>query len=189
MEQAKEAEQAVRRFLELQGLDLAACGMEKTPERVAKMFARLFDGMEEVRQEEWGELFPSDALGLVAVRHIPFYSVCEHHLVPFFGEVNIVYQPHGGLVAGFSKFTKVVEHISHRPQLQERLTSQIAKAVAAGVKAEGVMVTVEARQLCMMMRGDLAPEAKTITTEVAGSFAEDKSLYQQAWQLLGGERK
>lgn len=183
------AEQAVKTFLELQGLDLQALGMEKTPARVALMYRQLFDGLGEVRQEEWGELFPSDAGGLVAVRHIPFYSMCEHHLVPFFGEVSIVYQPHEGLVAGFSKFTKVVEHLSHRPQLQERLTRQIAAEVAKGVEAEGVLVTVEAQQLCMMMRGDLAPGARTVTTECVGAFARDKSLYQQAWQLLGGEGK
>lgn len=183
------AEQAVRSFLEFEGLDLCALGMEKTPSRVALMYSQLFDGLGEVRQEEWGELFPSEAGGLVAVRHIPFYSMCEHHLVPFFGEVSIVYQPREGLVAGFSKFTKVVEHLSHRPQLQERLTRQIAAAVAEGVGAEGVLVMVEAQQLCMMMRGDLAPGTKTVTTECTGCFAGDKSLYQQAWQLLGGEGK
>ena len=179
----------MRAFLELQGLDLAELGMEDTPLRVARMYRQLFDGLGEVQAEEWGELFPSDSSGLVAVRHIPFYSMCEHHLVPFFGEAHIVYQPHGGMVAGFSKFTKVVEHLAHRPQLQERLTKQIACAVKKGVGAEGVLVKVEAQQLCMMMRGDLAPGSKTVTTECAGSFAEDKALYQQAWQLLGGDAK
>jgi len=189
MESKYPAAKAMEDFLDKVGLDLPALGMEKTPERVAKMYGQLFSGMEPVKKEEWGELFESDATGLVAVRHIPFYSMCEHHLVPFFGEVDIVYQPQGGMVAGFSKFTKVVEHLSRRPQLQERFTRQIAAAVAEGVGAEGALVTVEAQQLCMMMRGDLAPGARTVTTECTGSFIRDKELYQQAWLLLGGEKK
>ena len=188
MENNNPAAKAMEKFLDSVGLDLTNLGMEKTPERVAKMYGQLFSGLGPVEQEEWGELFESDAAGLVAVRHIPFYSMCEHHLVPFFGEVDIVYQPHKGLVAGFSKFTKVVEHLSRRPQLQERFTRQIAGAVAEGVGAEGVLVTVEAQQLCMMMRGDLAPGARTITTECTGSFIGDKELYQQAWLMLGGEK-
>lgn len=189
MENNNPAAKAMENFLDNVGLDLTSLGMEKTPERVAKMYGQLFSGLGPIEQEEWGELFESDAAGLVAVRHIPFYSMCEHHLVPFFGEVDIVYQPHKGLVAGFSKFTKVVEHLSRRPQLQERFTRQIAGAVAAGVGAEGVLVTVEAQQLCMMMRGDLAPGARTVTTECTGNFLKDKGLYQQAWLLLGGEKK
>ena len=188
MENNNPAAKAMENFLDSVGLDLSKLGMEKTPDRVARMYGQLFSGLGPVEQEEWGELFESDAAGLVAVRHIPFYSMCEHHLVPFFGEVDIVYQPHKGLVAGFSKFTKVVEHLSRRPQLQERFTRQIAGAVAEGVGAEGVLVTVEAQQLCMMMRGDLAPGARTITTECTGSFIGDKELYQQAWLMLGGEK-
>lgn len=188
MENKNPAAKAMENFLDNVGLDLPQLGMEKTPERVAKLYGQLFSGLGPVQPEEWGELFESDATGLVAVRHIPFYSMCEHHLVPFFGEVDIVYQPHKGMVAGFSKFTKVVEHLSHRPQLQERLTRQIAAAVAEGVGAEGVLVTMEAQQLCMMMRGDLAPGARTVTTECTGCFLEDKELYQQAWLMLGGEK-
>lgn len=187
----EKAVHAMREFLEALGLDLKALGMERTPERVAEMYGLLFSGIGKDTRELWGETFDAGtgADGIVAVKGIPFYSMCEHHLVPFFGEVDIVYQPHGGLVAGFSKFTKVVEHLSRRPQLQERFTRQIAGAVAEGVRAEGVLVTVEAQQLCMMMRGDLAPRARTVTTECTGNFLQDKGLYQQAWLLLGGEKK
>ena len=101
MENNNPAAKAMENFLDNVGLDLTSLGMEKTPERVAKMYGQLFSGLGQVEQEEWGELFESDAAGLVAVRHIPFYSMCEHHLVPFFGEVDIVYQPHGGMVADF----------------------------------------------------------------------------------------
>ena len=172
-------------FLSSIGIDLRRLGMDKTPERVTKMYKFLFSGLDrEITSADWGDLFSSESHGLVAVKHLPFYSMCEHHLVPFFGEVNIVYQPRMGKVAGFSKFTKVVEILSHRPQLQERLTCQIAEAVENGLNAEGVLVTVEATQLCMMMRGDLAPAAKTITSESRGIFRHDSIMYQQAWQLL-----
>lgn len=182
------AKESVAAFLKAEGLDLEALGMERTPERVAKMYSLLFDGLAPVTKDEWGELFPSSATGLVAVRHIPFYSMCEHHLVPFFGEVEIVYQPRGGRVAGFSKFTRVIEHLSHRPQLQERLTREVAEAVMEGVGAEGVLVVVSAEQLCMMMRGDLAPGTRTVTSEALGSLASGE-LNRQATQLLFGEVK
>ena len=113
--------------------------------------------------------------------------MCEHHLVPFFGEVNIAYLPEAGRVAGFSKFAKLVELLSHQPQLQERLTAQIAASVTHDLKAQGVLVTVEAQQLCMTMRGDLAHGTRTVTSECSGIFKTDTALYQQAWMILGGE--
>ena len=123
---------AMRDFLEALGIDLKEAGMEKTPERVAKMYEMLFDGVRKDTKNLWGETFDAGAGadGMIAVRHIPFYSMCEHHMVPFFGEVNLVYLPAPSGVAGFSKFTKLVEIISHRPQLQERLTGEVAEAVA-----------------------------------------------------------
>jgi GTP cyclohydrolase I len=162
--------------------------MEKTPERVARMYEFLFNGMNADTASIWGETFDAGSEGIVAVRHIPFYSMCEHHLVPFFGEVSIAYLPATGKVAGFSKFSRLVELLSHRPQLQERLTAQIAAAVQRDLMARGVLVTVEAQQLCMTMRGDLAHGTRTITTECNGVFYSDKQLYQQAWLLLGGEK-
>lgn len=174
---------AMRDFLEAIGIDLKSRGMEKTPERVAKMYELLFSGNKDTK-DIWGEMFNSGATGIVAVRHIPFYSMCEHHLVPFFGEVNIAYLPKNGCVAGFSKFTKLVERLSRQPQLQERLTREIAEAVLDGLGAAGVLVTCEAQQLCMTMRGDLAPDTRTLTSECLGLFATDRNEYQQAWALL-----
>ena len=188
MENNYPAAKAMENFLGSVGIDLAALGMEKTPERVAKMYGQLFSGLGPVEKEEWGELFESDAAGLVAVRHIPFYSMCEHHLVPFFGEVSIAYLPENGRVAGFSKFSKLVEQLSHQPQLQERLTAQIAAAVKTDLGARAVLVVVEAQQLCMTMRGDLAHGTRTVTSECNGVFKEDTALYQQAWMILGGEK-
>lgn len=183
----EKAIRAMRDFLEALGVDLVARGMEKTPERVANMYASLFDGMGRQTKSLWGETFSCGAEGLVAVRHIPFYSMCEHHLVPFFGEVNIVYLPKDGRVAGFGKFADLVECLSHQPQLQERLTVQIAQAVAEDLAARGVLVMLEAQQLCMTMRDSRAHGTRTITSECMGLFKEDSSLCQQAWALLKGE--
>ena len=116
----KKAVQAMQDFLEAVGVDLKASGMEKTPERVAGMYEYLFNGIGVSTDDVWGELFKVENEGIVAVRDIPFYSMCEHHLVPFFGKVSIAYKPHEGSIAGFSKFSRMVEIISHRPQLQER---------------------------------------------------------------------
>ena len=184
----KKAIAAVQDFLAAMDIDLAEEGMERTPERVVKLYEYLFSGRGKATASLWGELFPTPARGIIAVRQIPFYSMCEHHLVPFFGEVSIAYLPATGKVAGFSKFSRLVELLSHRPQLQERLTAQIAAAVQRDLMARGVLVTVEAQQLCMTMRGDLAHGTRTITTECNGVFYSDKQLYQQAWLLLGGEK-
>ena len=110
----EKASAAMRRFLEAMGLDLAACGMEKTPERVTEMFELLFSGCGEDASSAWGELFETKARGLTAVQHIPFYSLCEHHLVPFFGEVHIAYLPKDGKVAGFGRFVHVVNLLARR---------------------------------------------------------------------------
>ena len=182
---------AMREFLEALGIDLGAAGMEKTPERVAKMYGLLFDGVGRQTREIWGETFDAGpgAGGIVAVRHIPFYSMCEHHLVPFFGEVNIAYLPAPCGVAGFSKFAKLVEIISHRPQLQERMTGEIAEAIAEDLSAPAVLVAVEAQQLYMTMRGELAHGTRTVTSCSNGRFREDDALRRQAWNLLGKEHK
>lgn len=187
-ERNEKAIRAMREFLEAVGVDIRAQGMEKTPERVAGMYQFLFSGLGKDASEIWGDLFDAGSDGIVAVRHIPFYSMCEHHLVPFFGEISLAYLPADGKVAGFSKFTKLIEILSRQPQLQERLTAQIAAAVRQGLGARGVLVVVEARQLCMTMRGDLAHGTRTVTSECNGVFRTDSALYQQAWMLLGGEK-
>lgn len=174
----------MRDFLEALGLDVMAAGLEKTPKRVAKMYALLFSGCREETKPIWGEVFETGSHGLVAVRHIPFCSMCEHHLVPFFGEVQIAYLPKDGKVAGFGKFTKVVDALAHRPQLQERLTREIASAIEEDLGAEGVMVVVSAQQLCMMIRGELSLGTRTVTAESRGKLRGDGGLPQQAWQLL-----
>ena len=174
--------------MEALGLDVTTAGMKKTPERVVKMYALLFSGYRQQTKPVWGEVFEAESHGLVAVRHIPFYSMCEHHLVPFFGEVQIAYLPRNGKVAGFGKFTKIVDILAHQPQLQERLTKQIASAIEADLGAEGVMVVISAQQLCMMIRGELSLGTRTVTAESRGKLHGDGGLPQQAWQLLMEEK-
>ncbi len=180
----EKASAAMRQFLADMGLDLAAEGMERTPERVTEMFEWLFGGCGKMADAAWGELFETKTRGLTAVQHIPFYSLCEHHLVPFFGEVHIAYLPGDGKIAGFSKFVRVVDILARRPQLQERLTREIAAAVSQGLGAEGVLVVVEAQQLCMMMRSEAAPGTRTLTSEADGCIADDAGLRREAWELL-----
>lgn len=180
----EKAQKAMQDFLTALGLDLKELDMEKTPARVADMYGYLFNGLGRSTSDIWGELFKSDNEGIVAVKNIPFYSMCEHHLVPFFGRLSLAYKPQNGMLAGFSKFVQLVEILSHRPQLQERMTEQVAEAVFKDLSAEGVLVVVEAQQLCMTMRGDMAQGTATITSACRGSFATDNNLYHQAWLLL-----
>ena len=160
-------------------------GLKDTPERIGRMYAEILAGMDMQPGEILSRTFSSDNTEIVLEKDIPFYSMCEHHLVPFFGKVSIAYKPHEGSIAGFSKFTRMVEIISHRPQLQERMTEDIARAVEQGLKADGVLVIVEAQQLCMIMRGDMAHGSKTITSSTRGCFKSDRESYHQAWNMLG----
>ena len=182
------AERAVADFLAALDVDIEAAEMTKTPARVARMYTFLFDGLHKETAPVWGETFAAGAGGLVAVRRIPFYSMCEHHLVPFFGEASIVYLPQGGRIAGFSKFAALVALLSHRPQLQERLTGDIAREIECGLGAEGVLVVLDAQQLCMMMRGARAHGARTTTSASCGIFRTDAASRMQAWTMLGMER-
>ena len=179
------AERAMREFLTAVGVDLAAQGMEETPARVAELYAELFSGLHTDTRDLWADVLTEEADGLVAVRSISFHSVCEHHLLPFFGTAHIVYRPHAGRVAGFGVFTRLVERMARRPQLQERLTGDIARAIEQGLGAEGVLVVLDARQLCMTMRGARAHGARTTTSACRGLFREDKTMELQAWKMIG----
>ena len=179
------AERAMREFLTAVGVDLAAQGMEETPARAAALYAELFTGLHMDTRDLWADVLTEETDGLVAVRAISFHSVCEHHLLPFFGTAHIVYRPHAGRVAGFGIFTRLVERMARRPQLQERLTTDIAREIERGLGAEGVLVVLDARQLCMTMRGARAHGTRTTTSACRGLFHEDKTMELQAWQMLG----
>ena len=179
------AERAMREFLTALGVDLMARGMEETPARVAHLYGELFAGLRADTSELWADVLTENTDGLIAVRAIPFYSVCEHHLLPFFGTAHIVYRPHAGRVAGFGVFARLVARMAQRPQLQERLTEDIAREIEQGIGADGVLVVLDARQLCMMMRGARAHGTRTTTSVCRGIFREDKTMELQAWQMLG----
>ena len=176
---------AMREFLAAVGADPAACGMEETPARAAALYAELFAGLRSDPGALWTETLTEDTEGLVAVRDIPFHSMCEHHLLPFFGTASIVYRPQAGHVAGFGVFTQLVALFAARPQLQERLTEDIAREIEQGIGADGVLVVLDARQLCMTMRGARAHGTRTTTSVCRGIFREDKTMELQAWQMLG----
>ena len=179
------AERAMREFLTAVGVDLVAQGMEETPARAAALYAELFAGLHTDTQDLWADVLTEETDGLVAVRSISFHSICEHHLLPFFGTAHIVYRPHAGHVAGFGVFARLVARMAQRPQLQERLTEDIAREIEQGLGAEGVLVVLDARQLCMTMRGARAHGTRTTTSACRGLFREDKTMELQAWKMIG----
>ena len=181
----KQPEGYIEEFLKSLDLDLKALHMEKTPARVAGMYQQLFAGLKADPRKALGELFRSDNQGLVAIGKIPYYSVCEHHLTPFFGTVDIVYQPRDGMVAGLSKFQELVKVFAQRPQLQERLTANVADALMEILRPEGVMVQISATQLCMMLKEYNGIVPKIYTMETRGRLAAGHDLHNAALALLG----
>ena len=186
---SKDAERAVETFLKAVGVDMEEQNMRRTPARVAEMYAYLFGGLGRDPAEAFGPPIAADADGLIAVRGIPFFSMCEHHLVPFYGTVDIVYQPTAGRIAGFSKFGEAVDIAAHRPQLQERLTQDIADAVRRGLGASGVLVLCRATQLCMTLREGGSYGTETTTSASLGAFATDNAACQQAWMMVGSKEE
>jgi GTP cyclohydrolase I len=160
----------VRAILAAIGEDLNREGLRDTPRRVARMLGDLMAGLGHDPADALTVEFHTGYSGVVMVRQIPFYSVCEHHLLPFFGWVDVAYDPEGGVVTGLSKLARVVELASRRPQLQERLTAQVADAIDRRLHPRGVWVRVRAEHLCMAMRGVAKPGAQTVTVAASGTL-------------------
>jgi len=170
---------AVKLFLEAIGEDPAREGLVETPIRVARMCEEIFGGMAENPETHLARQFTAPDSELVLEKDIVFYSVCEHHLLPFFGKVHVAYIP-DGKVAGLSKIPRTVEVFARRPQLQEQMTAQIADAIERCLSAKGVIVIVEAEHTCMTMRGVKKPGVKTVTMAARGvckDDAEKQKLY------------
>lgn len=178
---------AYRQFLEALGVDIVGRGMEETPRRVTELYETLFSGMNKQTSDVWGEVFPSDYHGLVTVTGLRFHSLCEHHLLPFFGTVDVVYLPHDGRVAGLSKMESLVRMLSRRPQLQERLTEQIVTAIMTDLQAEGAWARLRARHLCMTMKGESSPDTWITTVHGMGSLASGTANEARVLTLLGGK--
>ena len=159
-------------------------GLDDTPQRVARMYVEIFSGLDRDPLQELTGHFSEEYDETVVVRDIPFYSMCEHHLVPFFGKAHVAYRPSRGLVIGLGKLAAAVEIYARRPQLQERMTRQIAESIEAVLQPEGVMVMVEAEHMCMTMRGVNKPGTKAVTTAVCGVFASDAAARAEAMAMM-----
>jgi GTP cyclohydrolase IA len=179
-------EEAVRSILIAIGEDPEREGLRETPERVARMYAEIFDGVQrdpgDVVDSFFGEEHYQE---IVMVRDIPFYSNCEHHLVPFHGKAHVAYIPQGR-VTGLSKLARLIEGFARRPQMQERLTAQVADTLMERLEPLGVMVVIEAEHLCMSMRGVRKPGSITVTSAVRGSLATNPSTRAEAIALMKG---
>ncbi|MCI0543461.1 MAG: GTP cyclohydrolase I FolE [Actinobacteria bacterium] len=179
-------EKAVREIIEALGEDPLREGLMGTPERVARFYAEVFSGIHNDPGEVIDAFFGDEHYQeIVMVRQIPFYSMCEHHFVPFHGEAHVAYVPNGR-VTGLSKLARLVEGYARRPQMQERLTAQVADTLDTRLSPLGVLVVVEAEHLCMSMRGVRKPGAKTVTSAVRGTMESSPATRAEAMSLLFG---
>jgi GTP cyclohydrolase I len=182
----KKIEQAVKLILEAIGEDPDREGLKETPARVARMYTEIFRGLQENPEDHLEKTFSEDHNEMVIVKDIPLYSICEHHLLPFYGKAHVAYIPHKGKVTGLSKLVRVVDGFARRPQLQERLTSQIADTIMNRLRAYGVLVVIEAEHMCMTFRGVNKPGSKTITSAVRGGFQKNEATRAEAFSLIKG---
>ena len=172
VDQAK-IEKAVALIIEAIGEDATRQGIVGTPQRVAEMYAELFTGIGKDPKQELSVGFEAGHREMVILKDIPFYSMCEHHLLPFYGVAHVGYIPNvNGRVVGASKIARVVEIVSRRPQLQERMTTQIAEAILEALQPEGVAVVIQAEHLCMTMRGIKKPGSNIVTSANRGVFRQ-----------------
>lgn len=177
-------EEAVRLILEAIGENPNREGLLDTPKRVAKMYEEVFSGLNDDPKQYFETVFSEDHEEVVLVKDIPFFSMCEHHLVPFYGKAHVAYLPRNGRVTGLSKLARAVEAVAKRPQLQERITSTIANAIMEKLEPHGVMVVVEAEHMCMTMRGVKKPGAKTVTTSARGVYQENPEARSEILTLI-----
>ncbi len=182
-------EKAVREILLAIGEDPDRDGLQRTPARVADMYAEIFAGLHEQADTHLSVTFDADHDEMVMVRDIPLYSVCEHHLVPFVGTAHVAYIPgEDGRITGLSKLARLVDAYARRPQVQERLTTQIADEIERTLRPRGVLVVIEAEHLCMSMRGVRKPGSTTVTSSVRGLFRDNAATRFEAMRLIGNGR-
>ena len=178
---------AVREILFAIGEDPDRDGLLKTPSRVARMYAEICAGLHEEPSEHLLTQFEADHDEMVMVRDIPLYSLCEHHLIPFLGVAHVAYIPgDDGYVTGLSKIARLVDGFAKRPQVQERLTNQIAKAMESTLAPRGVLVGIQAEHLCMSMRGVRKAGSSTVTSSVTGIFRENVATRAEAMRFIEG---
>jgi GTP cyclohydrolase I len=180
-----EIQKAVESMLKAIGEDPSREGLQETPRRIAEMYADIFSGLENDPRQVLATGFDEGHHEMVIIRDIPFYSMCEHHLLPFFGLVHVGYIPNGRIV-GASKLPRAVDILARRPQLQERLTSQIADAVEEVLKPKGVGVVIKAEHMCMTMRGVKKPGSKIVTSAMRGNFRSRAATRAEFMSLVEG---
>ena len=182
-------EKAIREILEAIGEDPDRDGIQRTPERVASMYAELFSGLQQDPGDVLNVTFEAGHDEMVLERDIPFHSICEHHLIPFIGRAHVAYIPNDdGRITGLSKLARLVEGYARRPQVQERLTTQVAETLERVLEPKGVLVVIEAEHLCMSMRGVRKPGAVTVTSAVRGLFRDCEATRAEAMAFIHGRR-
>jgi GTP cyclohydrolase I len=184
---AGRVEAAVRELLAAIGEDPDRDGLKRTPERVARAYAEQFAGLTVEPDDVLATTFDANHEEMVLVKDIPLYSTCEHHLLPFHGQAHVGYIPNtDGRITGLSKLARLVDLYSKRPQVQERLTSQVADALMRRLEPRGAIVVIEAEHLCMSMRGIRKPGSRTVTSAVRGMFQASPSTRAEAMSLILG---
>lgn len=174
--------EGVKLILEGVGEDCTREGLIETPDRIARMYEELFAGLNANATQHLAKTFQVDNNEMVIEKDITFYSMCEHHLLPFYGKAHVAYVPDGKVV-GISKLARTVEVFARRPQIQERMTGQIADALMECLNPKGAIVLIEAEHMCMTMRGIKKPGSKTVTYAARGVFEENKQLCDRFFQL------
>jgi GTP cyclohydrolase I len=180
----KKIETAVRMILEAIGEDPRKKDLRETPRRVAEMYEEIFWGINRDPSKELEVMLDQKHEEIILLKDIPLYSVCEHHLLPFIGKAHVAYIPKQGRVTGLSKLARVVDVYARRPQVQERLTTQIADMIMAKLKPQGCMVVIEAEHLCMSMRGVKKPGTRTVTSAVRGVFQKNEKTRAETLALM-----
>ncbi|MDD2717890.1 MAG: GTP cyclohydrolase I FolE [Candidatus Wallbacteria bacterium] len=179
-------ENAFRVILEAIGENPDREGLKDTPSRIARMYDEFFWGLKANPEDALNVFFQEDHEEIVLIRDIPLYSICEHHFLPFHGNAHIAYIPKNGRITGLSKLARVLDVLAHRPQLQERLTSQVADILMKKLKPQGVLVVIEAEHMCMSMRGVKKPGSITVTSAIRGIFEKDAPARAEALKLIKG---
>lgn len=180
----KKIEKGVRLIIEGIGEDPERPGLKSTPQRVAEMYQEIFSGIAADTGELLKPMAGENHDEMVMIRDIPFFSVCEHHLLPFFGKAHIAYIPGAGKIVGISALARALEVFAKRPQVQERLTTQFADFIVGSLKPRGAMVVIDAEHLCMSMRGVKKPGSRVVTSAVRGIFRTKESTRMEMLELL-----
>lgn len=180
----KKIEKAVNLIIEAIGEDPNREGLKRTPARIADMLEEILSGMNKKADDVLNIIYNEGFDEMILVKDIPFYSMCEHHFLPFIGKAHIAYIPNNGQIVGLSKLARLVEVFARRFQIQERLTSQVADAMMRILKPKGVLVVFEAEHLCMTMRGVKKPGSHTVTSAIRGVFKRDERTRSEAFNLI-----